>query len=158
MSNCDTILQNLSSFQVWGHRQVRIGVFPWTAWCHTSLQVSGVQKVKHEYLRSRASRCLSLSSSFSSSSVTVSQFLPLSRYSCLYLGSCIQEFLSWIVLHTYLVNKTQNTTQRGAKISLNFSFIFVADSSDSDYSHIYGRLPIPTRGIRKFPAKPLFLR
>jgi hypothetical protein len=31
------------------------------------------------------------------------------------------------------------------------------DSSDSDYSHIYGRLPIPTRGIRKFPAKPLFL-
>lgn len=33
------------------------------------------------------------------------------------------------------------------------------DSSDSDYSHIYGRLPIPTRsGVRKFPAKPLFLR
>lgn len=31
------------------------------------------------------------------------------------------------------------------------------DSSDSDYSHIYGRLPIPTRGVRKFPAKPLFL-
>ncbi|XP_023328397.1 uncharacterized protein LOC111701371 [Eurytemora carolleeae] len=31
------------------------------------------------------------------------------------------------------------------------------DSSDSDYSHIYGRLPIPTRGVRKFPSKPLFL-
>lgn len=31
------------------------------------------------------------------------------------------------------------------------------DSSDSDYSHIYGRLPIPTRGVRKFPTKPLFL-
>ena len=34
-----------------------------------------------------------------------------------------------------------------------------SDSSDSDYSHIYGRLPIPTRsGVRKFPTKPLFLR
>merc|ERR1712226_498155 len=34
---------------------------------------------------------------------------------------------------------------------------YVTDSSDSDYSHIYGRLPIPTRGLRKFPTKPLFL-
>eukprot|EP00096_Caligus_rogercresseyi_P010291 TRINITY_DN369_c0_g1_i1.p1 TRINITY_DN369_c0_g1~~TRINITY_DN369_c0_g1_i1.p1 ORF type:complete len:466 (-),score=86.65 TRINITY_DN369_c0_g1_i1:449-1846(-) len=33
------------------------------------------------------------------------------------------------------------------------------DSSDSDYSHIYGRLPIPNRaGFRKFPSKPMFLR
>ncbi|XP_040564934.1 uncharacterized protein [Lepeophtheirus salmonis] len=32
------------------------------------------------------------------------------------------------------------------------------DSSDSDYSHIYGRLPIPNRGaFRKFPTKPMFL-
>lgn len=38
------------------------------------------------------------------------------------------------------------------------SFVpYVTDSSDSDYSHIYGRLPIPTRGVRKFPTKPLFL-
>ena len=35
--------------------------------------------------------------------------------------------------------------------------ILFPDSSDSDYSHIYGRLPIPTRGLRKFPTKPLFL-
>ena len=35
--------------------------------------------------------------------------------------------------------------------------IIISDSSDSDYSHIYGRLPIPTRGLRKFPTKPLFL-
>jgi len=35
---------------------------------------------------------------------------------------------------------------------------YITDSSDSDYSHIYGRLPIPTRsGVRKFPTKPLFL-
>lgn len=35
---------------------------------------------------------------------------------------------------------------------------YITDSSDSDYSHIYGRLPIPTRsGVRKFPSKPLFL-
>lgn len=35
---------------------------------------------------------------------------------------------------------------------------YITDSSDSDYSHIYGRLPIPTRsGVRRFSAKPLFL-
>ena len=43
--------------------------------------------VKHEYLRSRAYICLSLSSPFSSPSVIVSQIWPLSRYSCCYLGS-----------------------------------------------------------------------
>lgn len=38
------------------------------------------------------------------------------------------------------------------------SFVpYGTDSSDSDYSHIYGRLPIPTRGVRKFPTKPMFL-
>ena len=42
---------------------------------------------KHEYLRSRAYIRLSLSSPFSSSSVTVIQIWPLSRYSCFYLGS-----------------------------------------------------------------------
>ena len=41
---------------------------------------------------------------------------------------------------------------------INRKILIIADSSDSDYSHIYGRLPIPTRGIRKFPAKPMFLR
>ena len=41
--------------------------------------------IKHEYLRSRAYICLSLSSPFSS--VTVIQIWPLSRYSCFYLGS-----------------------------------------------------------------------
>ena len=39
-----------------------------------------------------------------------------------------------------------------------FPTLHISDSSDSDYSHIYGRLPIPTRGVRKFPTKPLFLR
>merc|ERR1719189_516555 len=35
---------------------------------------------------------------------------------------------------------------------------YITDSSDSDYSHIYGRLPIPTRsGIRRFSNKPMFL-
>lgn len=34
---------------------------------------------------------------------------------------------------------------------------YVTDSSDSDYSHIYGRLPLVNRGVRKFPTKPLFL-
>ena len=42
---------------------------------------------KHEYLRSRAYICLSLSSPFSSPPVTVIQIWPLSRYSCFYLGS-----------------------------------------------------------------------
>merc|ERR1719373_1388918 len=38
------------------------------------------------------------------------------------------------------------------------SFVpYVTDSSDSDYSHIYGRLPLVNRGVRKFPTKPLFL-
>ena len=41
---------------------------------------------------------------------------------------------------------------------INRKILIISDSSDSDYSHIYGRLPIPTRGIRKFPAKPMFLR
>ena len=40
---------------------------------------------------------------------------------------------------------------------LKFRIFLFPDSSDSDYSHIYGRLPIPTRGLRKFPTKPLFL-
>ena len=40
----------------------------------------------------------------------------------------------------------------------DFPTFHISDSSDSDYSHIYGRLPIPTRGVRKFPTKPLFLR
>jgi len=35
---------------------------------------------------------------------------------------------------------------------------YITDSSDSDYSHIYGRLPIPTRsGVRRFSSKPMFL-
>merc|ERR1719510_465577 len=34
------------------------------------------------------------------------------------------------------------------------SFVpYVTDSSDSDYSHIYGRLPLVNRAIRKFPTK-----
>jgi len=38
------------------------------------------------------------------------------------------------------------------------SFVpYVTDSSDSDYSHIYGRLPMVNRAVRKFPTKPLFL-
>ena len=54
---------------------------------------------KHEYLRSPASTCLSLSS-FPSSPVTVIQLWILSRYSCLHLGSRIQEFLWWdIFIH-----------------------------------------------------------
>jgi len=57
-----------------------------------STSMSTVLKVKHEYLRSRAYKCLSLSSSSSSFPVTVIQLWALSRYSCLYLGSCIQEF------------------------------------------------------------------
>ena len=44
-------------------------------------------QIKHEYLRSRAYICLSLSSPFSSPPVTVIQIWPLSRYSCFYLGS-----------------------------------------------------------------------
>ena len=42
-------------------------------------------KVKHEYLRSRAYICLSLS--LTSSSSVISQLWPLSRYSCFHLGS-----------------------------------------------------------------------
>ena len=56
---------------------------------------------KHEYLRSRASRYLSLSSSFSS--VTVSQLWTLSRYSCLYLGSRIQDFFFAIEFKIFCV-------------------------------------------------------
>ena len=41
--------------------------------------------IKHEYLRSHAYICLSLSSPFPS--VKFSQIWPLSRYSCFYLGS-----------------------------------------------------------------------
>ena len=41
--------------------------------------------IKHEYLRSRAYICLSLSSPFPL--VIISQFWPLSRYSCFFLGS-----------------------------------------------------------------------
>jgi len=38
------------------------------------------------------------------------------------------------------------------------SFVpYVTDSSDSDYSHIYGRLPMVNKAVRKFPTKPLFL-
>ena len=40
-------------------------------------------EIKHEYLRSRAYICLSLSSPL----VMVAQLWPLSRYSCFYLGS-----------------------------------------------------------------------
>ena len=40
------------------------------------------------------------------------------------------------------------------KLTSNYPF---PDSSDSDYSHIYGRLPLVNRAIRKFPTKPLFL-
>ena len=48
--------------------------------------LSDTWMIKHEYLRSRAYLRLSLSSPFPPS-VTFSQILPLSRYSCLYLGS-----------------------------------------------------------------------
>ena len=41
-------------------------------------------EIKHEYLRSRAYICLSLSST---SSPVISQLWPLSRYSCFHLGS-----------------------------------------------------------------------
>ena len=53
------------------------------------MEYTAMDKIKHEYLRSRAYKCLSLSSS-------VSSYLSvkLSRYSCLHLGSCIQEFFS----------------------------------------------------------------
>ena len=51
---------------------------------HTNILWSG-EYIKHEYLRSRAYICLSLSSPFSP--VIVSQIWPLSRYSCCYLGS-----------------------------------------------------------------------
>ena len=50
-----------------------------------TLIASRLPKIKHEYLRSRAYICLSLSSPFSS--VIASQIWPLSRYSCCYLGS-----------------------------------------------------------------------
>ena len=48
--------------------------------------------IKHEYLRPRAYKCLSLSSSSSSNRYSISEVFPLSRFSCLYLGSCIHEF------------------------------------------------------------------
>ena len=49
------------------------------------LLLSAPNHFKHEYLRSRAYICLSLSSPFSS--VMVTQLWALSRYSCVYLGS-----------------------------------------------------------------------
>lgn len=49
------------------------------------------------------------------------------------------------------------TRGNNAQRNPNSMMPYITDSSDSDYSHIYGRLPIPTRGVRKFPAKPLFL-
>ena len=55
-------------------------------------------KIYHEYLQSRASKFLSLSSS-TSSSVMVSHFWLLSRYSCSYLGSRIHEFYNPIMSH-----------------------------------------------------------
>ena len=60
--------------------------------------------------------------------------------------TCILSILLWIleIIFTFLF--------------INRKILIISDSSDSDYSHIYGRLPIPTRGIRKFPAKPMFLR
>ena len=56
--------------------------------CSTVANYSHIfwQNFKHEYLRSRAYMCLSLSSPFSSSVIVV-QMWPLSRYSCCYLGS-----------------------------------------------------------------------
>ena len=48
--------------------------------------MEGLLILKHEYLRSRAYICLSLSSPFLPSVIVV-QIWPLSRYSCCYLGS-----------------------------------------------------------------------
>ena len=60
--------------------------------------------------------------------------------------------------HSVLITpKYSDFTKPHSTISYFLEFQFL-DSSDSDYSHIYGRLPIPTRGVRKFPTKPLFLR
>ena len=74
--------------QIWGFWRCKICHFNtfrgselWFLWFFTLF--------KHEYLRSRASRCLSLSSF---PPVTFSQFYGVSRYSCLHLGSRIQEF------------------------------------------------------------------
>ena len=60
--------------------------------------------------------------------------------------------------HSLLITPNYSDfTKLHSTISYFLEFQFL-DSSDSDYSHIYGRLPIPTRGVRKFPTKPLFLR
>ena len=57
--------------------------------------------IKHEYLRSRAYICLSLSSSSSSpSSPVVIQIWPLSRYSCFYLGSLLPRNFCLEILNT----------------------------------------------------------
>ena len=60
--------------------------------------------------------------------------------------TCILSILLWILEIIFIF------------LFINRKILIISDSSDSDYSHIYGRLPIPTRGIRKFPAKPMFLR
>ena len=50
--------------------------------------------IKHEYLWSRAYKCLSLSSSSSWFPVTVIRLWTLSRYSCLFLDLASRNFLS----------------------------------------------------------------
>jgi len=59
--------------------------------------------------------------------------------------------------HSRLYNDTQGSPADSNGLSRAPTSFVPYDSSDSDYSHIYGRLPIPTRGVRKFPTKPLFL-
>ena len=76
--------------------------------------ISLIQQIKHEYLRSRAYICLSLSSSSSSpSSPVVIQIWPLSRYSCFHLGSLhprnfillwlIRNSISWKMQYYFLL-------------------------------------------------------
>jgi len=59
--------------------------------------------------------------------------------------------------HNRLYTDSTGSPSDGYSRAPNNFVPYGTDSSDSDYSHIYGRLPIPTRGVRKFPTKPLFL-
>ena len=81
----------------------------------TTAKGFGIWYFKHEYLRSRAYICLSLSSPFSSSSVIVSQICPLSRYSCCYLGSLHpRNFfnLGTCVCCDYMLDLLYNTSKK----------------------------------------------
>ena len=101
MSNCGPIWAKSSNIKGWNANQTTLKN-SLVSKCEVSNERVWIfRNVKHEYLRSRAYICLSLSSPFppsSSSPVMVSQLWPLSRYSCCYLGSWIptsKEFLFW---------------------------------------------------------------